>query len=315
LQDARVSQEHRTRPRASILVWLLVAAAVAQLAFWGATNSTRLFGPFLILRIEDFASIIDGVAPFLVAAAVLLAAPHWPTGQRWLRAAAAAFATGAAVSSVTDAWWAWRMTDPVAPEGFVQVALVIATVVALLAAVIAPLLAAIGLVRGRPASLASADRPAWSGAVLAIGAVALAAGLGLLARELSMVPANSTDGGTVLAAVVYRLLVTLGGLSVVAMALAAVRAMPRTRSQPEALIAVGAIAAVIGMVANWIGQAVLSLEEQGAQFLMLFAVPWTVTAVGWVLVIAGFGAAALLVGTPGPGIERDASPRAEPARG
>lgn len=313
-----MSQERRAGTRTSLLVWLLVAAALAQLVLWGVTNSTRLFGPFLILRIEDFASIINGVAPFLVTTALLLAAPHWPAGRPWLRAAAAAFATGGAVSSLTDAWWAWRMTDPVPPEGFVQVALVTATLVELLAAIIGPLLVAIGLVRERAASPASPPRPAWSGAVLAVGGVgvvAVAGGLGLLARELSLVPSDSADGGTVLAAIAYRLLVTLGGLSLVALALAAVRVMPRTRSQPEALIAMGAIAAVIGMAGNWTGQAVLSPGEQGAQFVMLFAVPWTVTAVGWVLVIAGFGAAALLVGTPGPRIESDAPRRVEPASG
>ena len=131
-----------------------------------------------------------------------------------------------------------------------------------------------------------------------------------------MTPTSSADLLAVVGAgVVYRLLVTVAGLALVALALAAVRAMPLARPQPEALIAVGASAAVVGSAANWIGQAVLSLEEQGAQFVMLFAIPWTITAIGWLLVIAGFGAAALLVGAREPGIAPDAPPRTEAASG
>src|SRR5699024_6580736 len=130
------------------------------------------------------------VAAFLVAAAVLVAAPRWPIGRRCLHAGAAAFAVGGAVSSASDAWWAWRMLDPVAPEGFAQVALVTATLVELVAAVVAPLLVAVGLVRAGPGSL---RRTAWRWIILALGVVALSGGLGLLAREVSMMPTGPGD--------------------------------------------------------------------------------------------------------------------------
>jgi hypothetical protein len=285
-----------------ILAWAFVGAAALQLALWASVNWYRIFGPYLILRLEDLSSIITGMAPFLLGAAVLVGAARWPDGRRWLIAGAALSAVSGFAQSATEAWWLWRMTDPIAPEGLVQVWLIAGRLVQVTAAALAAVCLAAGLARARPA------RPTpWPVLLVpvAVGAVVVVGGLGLLARELaaaSEIP--DEQAAFVVLGVVHRLLATLGALGLAALAVTAMRAMPAAGVLPEALIAAGATLAAAGSAATWIGQWVLSFDAQSEQFVWVFTVPSVMVSIGIVLVIVGFGAAALLAGS--------ASPRSEP---
>lgn len=287
-----------------ILAWAFVGAAALQLALWASVNWYRIFGPYLILRLEDLSSIAIGMAPFLLGAAVLVGAARWPEGRRWLIAGAALSALSGVAQTATEAWWLWRMTDPIAPEGLVQVWLIAGRLVLVTAAALAALCLAVGLAR------VHAARQASRSALLVpvgVGAVVVAGGLGLLARELgaaSEIP--DEQAAFVVLGVVHRLLATLGALGLAALAVAAVRAMPATGPLPEVLIAAGATLAAAGSAATWIGQSILSFEVQGEQVVWVFTVPSVLVSIGIVLVIAGFGAAALLAGS--------ATPRSEPDR-
>jgi hypothetical protein len=280
-----------TATRIPVLAWALVAAAAVQLAIWAAMNWYRIFGPYLIVKLEDASAVIGGVAPFILAAAVLVGAARWPAGRGWLYAGAGLFALHGVVQSATDAWWAWWMTDPVAPEGAVQVALVAGSLTAVAAAALAPICLALGLIRSRPTRPVSA----LSALVpLAVGAVAVVASVGLLGRELAAA-ADVSPGGPALIALglVHRHLPMLGALGLVALAVAAVRARPEAGMVPEMLVAVGATLACAGSAATWVGQWLLSFEAQGTHLLWVFTLPWTASSIGMVLLIAGFGLAAL----------------------
>ncbi len=86
---------------------------------------------------------------------------------------------------------------------------------------------------------------------------------------------------------------TLAALTLVLLALTAVRAVPRARIVPEVLIAGGATLAAAGLAATWAAQALLSLDAQGSQQLWVFTLPWAVESIGKVLLIVGFAVAGL----------------------
>lgn len=285
--------DRRTATPIPVLAWALVAAALVQLGFWAAMNWYRLFGgPYLIVKLEDVSAVIIGVSPFLLAAAVLVGAARWPRGRGWLYVGAGLFALHGVARSATDAWWAWRMAaDPVAPEGAVQTALVAGSLTAVTAAALAPVCLAVGLAQSRsrwPVNALAAAAP------VAVGAVTIAAGVGLLARELvgaSDLP--QAEPALVALGLVHRILTTLGALGLVALAVAAVRAMPAAGTVAEVLIAGGATLAAAGSAATWAGQSLLSFEAQGQHLLWVFTLPSTASSIGMVVLIAGFGVAAL----------------------
>jgi hypothetical protein len=284
-----MTDDGRVERRIPALAWVLVAAAAAQLGIWTAVNWYRVFGPYLILRIEDLSSIVTGVAPFLLAAAVLIGAPRWPAGGRWLYAGAALSAVHGVMKAFGDAWWAWRASDPVAPEGALQVALVVANLVAVAAAALGPLCLAAGLARVESVRRAP---PIAVGLVVVVGLAAATAGLGLGIREIAWAfEMQSYEGAFIVVGVTYRLLITLGAVALAVLALVALRVLPRAGVVPEALIVIGATLAAAGLAVTWAGQALLSFESQD-QF-WVFALPWTVESIGMVLLIAGFAAAAL----------------------
>ena len=284
-----MTQDGRVERRIRVLVWVLVAAAAAQVGIWMAANWYRVFGPYLILRIEDLSSIVTGVAPFLLAAAVLVGVHRWPAGRRWMYAGAALIALHGVIKTFADAWWAWRMSDPVAPEGAIQVALVVANLVAVAALVLAPLCLAAGL--GRMESVRRAPRLAV-GLIVAVGLAAAASGLGLGLREIAWgIQFQSDQGAFIVLSVAYRLLITLGGVAFAVLGLAALRAFPLAGVVPEVLIAIGAAVTATGLAITWAGQALLSFESQD-QF-WVFALPWTVESIGKIVLIAGFAAAGL----------------------
>lgn len=303
-----MTQQERADRRIPVLAWALVAAAAVQLAIWAATNWYRVFGPYLIVRLEDLSSIVTGVAPFLLGAAVLVGAARWPAGRSWLHAGAGFAALHGVMQTATDAWWAWRMTDPVPLDGGLQVGLVVANLVAVTAAALAPLCLAAGL--GRVESVRRAS-PLAAGLVVVLGLAVLAAGVGLGAREIAWSADHPSGEGVVIAlGVSYRLLVTLEAVALAVLALAALRALPSARILPEVLITVGSVLAAAGLGASWAGQAVLSFEEQD-QF-WVFALPWTVGALGMILLIAGFAAAGLGLASPRSSHGGQAPPEAVP---
>ena len=286
-----MAKDGRGERRIPLLAWVLVAAAAAQVGIWMAVNWYRVFGPYLILRLEDLSSIITGAAPFLLAAAVLIGAPRWPAGRRWLYAGAALIALQGVMKTFADAWWAWRMGDPIAPEGALQVALVIANLVAVAAVALAPLCLAAGL--GRMESVRRAPRLAV-GLIVVVGLAAAAAGLGLGVREIAWAfELQGEQGAFIVLAVAYRVLITLGAVALAVLALAALRALPLAGVVPEALIAAGAAVAAAGLATSWAGQALLSVEAQSANLAWVWTLPWTVESIGKVILIAGFAVAGL----------------------
>ncbi len=167
-----MTYDGRADRRIPVLAWALVGAAAVHVAIWVAVNWYRVFGPYLILKLEDASSIVTGVAPFLLAAAVLVGAARWPAGRRWLYAGAALAAVHGVMRTSMDAWWAWRMSDPVVPEGAVQAVLVTVNLIAVTAATLAPLCLAVGL-RRVDAVRAS---PLAAGVIAVVGVAAAAAG-------------------------------------------------------------------------------------------------------------------------------------------
>jgi hypothetical protein len=296
-----------------ILAWVLVGGAALHLALWAWMNWYRLFGPYLIVRLEDLSSIVTGIAPFLLGAAVLVGAARWPAGRRWLLAGAALSALHGVAQSTAEAWWAWRMIDPIAPEGPVQVALVAGGLVQVTAAALAPLCLAAALASER--AISPASRLALLVPVV-VGAVVVAAGLWVLGRELAMTSeVPQEQAAFIVLGVAYRLLNTLGGIGLVALAIAAVRAMPTNGPLSEVLIATGATLAAVGSAATWIGQALLSFDAQSEQLLWVFTVPETVASIGMVLMVAGFGTAALVARAASPRSERDRAASVETVSG
>ena len=295
----------RVERRIPVLAWVLVAAAAAQVGIWAALNWYRVFGPYLILRFEDFSSIVTGVAPFLLAAAVLIGAARWPAGRRWLYAGAAVLALHGVMRTLTDAWWAWRMSDPVAPEGPLQVALVAANLVAVAAVALAPLCLAAGLGRVDPIRRAS---PLVVGFIVAVGLAAAAAGLGLGVREITWAFELQSDEAAFIAlGVAYRLLLTIGGVALAVLALAALRSLPPAGGVPEVLIAAGAAVAAAGLTINSAAQALLSIEAQSANLTWVWTLPWAVEAIGKIVLIAGFAAAGLGAATARRYVDRSSA--------
>ena len=303
-----MTERERVDRRIPALAWALVAAAAIQLAIWAAANWYRIFGPYLIVRLEDISSIVTGVAPFLLGASVLIGAARWPAGRSWLHAGAGFAALHGVVQTATDAWWAWRITDPVPPEGALQVGLVVANLVAVTAAALAPLCLAAGL--GRVESVRRAPRLA-AGLVIVLGLAVMVAGLGLGAREIAWAADHPSGEAVVIAlGVSYRLLITLEGVALAVLGLAALRTLPSGRIVPEVLITAGSMLAAAGLGASWAGQALLSFEAQD-QF-WVFALPWTVGALGMILLIVGFAVARPGLASPRSSHGHQAPPEAVP---
>ena len=286
-----MTEDGRAARRIPVLAWVLVAGAAGHIGIWMAVNWYRVFGPYLILRVEDLSSIITGVAPFLLAAAVLIGAPRWPAGRGWLYAGAALIGIHGVMRTVADAWWAWRASDPIAPEGAIQVALLSANLIAVSAVALGPLCLATGLARVQAVRRMS---PVAVAVIVLVGLAAVAAGAGLGAREITwMFELQSGDVATLGLNVAYRLLTTVGGVALVVLALAAVRARPLVGVTPEMLIAVGAVVAAAGLTASWAGQALLSIEAQSANLAWVWTLPSAVESTGKIILIAGFAVAGL----------------------
>lgn len=292
-----MTPQRRAAPWIGVVAWAFVGGAALHLALWLAINWYRVFGPYLILRLDDVSSILIGMAPFLLAAAVLVGAGRWPTGRRWLIAGAMLSAVHGVARSVNAAWWAWwQMSDPIAPEGLLQGGLITVSLVEVAAGALVPVCLAVGLTRGRRTG--TMPRAALISASVA-GAAVVAGGFGMLVRELAA--SGEIGEGSVGYAVLgltHRLLALVGGVGFAALALGALAGMPSpwSRRIAELLIGTGALLAAAGAGASWIGQAYVSLDAQSTHLVWVFTVPLTVMVIGMILVTAGFGIAALQPG-------------------
>lgn len=197
------------------------------------------------------------------------------------------------------------MSDPVAPEGPLQVALVAANLVAVAAVALAPLCLAAGLGRVDPIRRAS---PLVVGFIVAVGLAAAAAGLGLGVREITWAFELQSDEAAFIAlGVAYRLLLTIGGVALAVLALAALRSLPPAGGVPEVLIAAGAAVAAAGLTINSAAQALLSIEAQSANLTWVWTLPWAVEAIGKIVLIAGFAAAGLGAATARRSVDRSSA--------
>ena len=276
------------------LAWILVAAAAIQLGAYVAQNWYQFFGPFPIVRLDDVLSATHLVAPFLIAAAALVAAPRWPARRRWIVAGVVLLAVHGVIASLNAAWWAWF--PPVsAPSAGEQAFLVSLNVVNAVATVAAPVCLAIGI------SGAGTARPSMSAArgvgIAAIGlgvAIGVALGVRLLALEMGVAQDMEWWHGPL--AFVFRLLTTLVVVAFGLLAVAAVRAAPSSYPLPELAIACGAALVAGGMAIGWHLQWLAFEQGPEAAADIPFQLPSAVGALGYLLLIAGFALAA----TPRP---------------
>src|SRR5690606_33110639 len=159
-----------------------------------------------------------------------------------------------------DAWWAWSIPAGVMPaEGATQVAIVALALITALAAALAVVCLANGLALApsrRALSAPLAVVPLVVGAAAVVGAVAV------MGREV-VVPAQLGDvQGTpyLVLGVVRRVVATVGVIGLVALAVAALRAMPVRIGMPELVVAIGALIVAGARTWTWFGQALLPLE-------------------------------------------------------
>jgi hypothetical protein len=286
-----------TSRRTPALAWLLAFGAVLDLALWAWVNWYRVFGPYLILRIEDMTSIITGAGPFLLGAAVLFGAGRWAAaGRPWFVAGAVVAGLHGLAQLSFSAWWAWSMSmDTVSPEGVWPVVSVILGLISAVAAALVPLCLAIGLARApsrRRLSVPLLVVP------LLVAAAAVSGFVGMLTAELALSTRidAAQQGAYAVLGVAHRVMSIAGDVGFAALAIAALRAMPRPIAMPELLIAAGALLVGGSRAASSISQAILSIETQSETAFWVFTVPFAIGAAGYVLLIVGFGLAAIVAG-------------------
>lgn len=283
-------QERREQTWMPLAAWALVAAAGLHLVLWAARSWYRIFGPYLVLRFEDVAAIVTGIAPFLLAAAILIAAERWPSGRRWLLAGAALSAGHGVLSSANFAFWSWQQSEGFLPQGGTQLALVAGSMLQAVAGALVPLCLAVGLW-----TVATGRRVPVLVTVVAsvIALVALAGAIALASQELSAATrVPNIQAGLVVYGVAYWVALAAGAVGWTLLAVAAVRALPDRGGLPEGIIASGALVVGAGSGLPWLSQALVSLDDRGALGFWLFSVPAAAVAIGLLLVIVGFAAAA-----------------------
>lgn len=226
-------------PRVSVL---LLLGGVAHLVVILLTRSAPV--RYLDLTLPSVLGYLMAATPLLLAAAILAGRDRWPAGRRWLTAAVVAYALVAALDVLG---WIWitiappfSAADPNPPLARLR------SVLWLCASLAAPLLAAAGLWRAGRAAAPSGARAVlgW----LAAGLAAIAIGLPAAAivgsfDDLGRLGAFVRDDPVLVGMLVLALLVPA---ATVLLGAAALRAMPRRYLLPEALVALGAIAAGLG---------------------------------------------------------------------
>lgn len=283
--------DRSARPsRNSWAVWLLLAGALVQLAVRIAPDWYRLFGPYMLVDVEMVINWIRGVAPFLLAAAVVLGADRWPAGRRWLLFGAVALGAVGLLALGSDVWWALWEPSPGGVLNGEHVLLVGRSIAAATVFVAAHALLAAGLWAARPSRPAGARRRALMGVIGVAGMVALVADLWAVSVWLPAVEPTMPMH----VSITFGLLTALGAPAMAALASAALRGMPSRGGLPEVLVAMGAMLALGGLTWEFVfPSAVPLLDLAPEQFVWVFTVPSVIIALGMVTMIAGFGGAAL----------------------
>lgn len=271
-------------------VWALLAGAVAQLAVQVAPDSYQVFGPYFLVDGSMLVGWLQSVAPFLLAAAVILGADRWPAGRRALLGAAAALAVVGVLRLASDAWWAiWETSPGIIPDGM-QPWLTGAYLGAGLGAFLAYALMARGLGATSPEGPVGGARVGLMSLIALAGLVATGAGLWTVVITFDY--AGSREQLWV--AVVGTILVAAGFAALAAVALAAIRAPRRGDRVPEILIALGATVTMVTTAWTWsfpyFAPAQAWLEEMVD---WVFTIPTAFAVLGMGAMIAGFGMAAL----------------------
>lgn len=287
--DGQVARRGRSRSL-PWTVWALLGGAFVNLLVQLLPDWYSVFGPYFLADGDMVIGWIRAVAPFLLAASVIVGADRWPAGRRHLRFAAGALAMFAVLSLVHDAWWAvWEMNPGEIPAT-VQPWLIAREVGAGVVVLVAYGLMALGLWLGSARPLSRGRLLTMAG----IGALALAVtAVGLWTLTLYRAP----DGGTLTAATVIAsgVLTPLGFVALGAVGIAAIRAMPEQESVPELLIAVGATLAMAGAAWSWSFWALIPQPDVAPEVVALLAsVPGAAVAIGMVAMVGGFVAAALV---------------------
>jgi hypothetical protein len=271
-------------------VWALLAGAAGQLVVKVLPDWYSVFGPYFLVDGGMVIGWIRAVAPFLLAASVIVGADRWPAGRRFLHAGAGALAVFAVLSLVDNAWWAvWEMNPGEIPSAL-QPWLTARGIGAGLALLAAYGVMAIGLwVAGTHRSVGSVRLLMMA----CIGALALAGtAVGLWQLTLFRMP----DGGvvTAVAVVAYGVLTPLSFAALGAVGIAAIRAMPERGATPEVLIAAGATLAVTGLGWLWSVWAVIPPQDLAFETAeLLSSVLGLAVVIGMVAMVSGFVAGAL----------------------
>lgn len=273
--------------------WALGALGVAALVQVGARVAPdwyRIFGPYLLVDADMVVGAIRAVSPFALAAAVLVGAQRWAAGRRWLHLGALALALQGLLGLGSDIWWAiWEASPGEVSDG-VQLLLIARFVAGAIAVPVAWAFLAAGLWSAR--TDATLVRPRRAAMVL-IGLVGLvAAGSGIWVAALYLGSPNL--GAATLLYTAVGVLVAIGFAATALLALAAVRVTPRRSWMPEVLIAVGATLVAAVTAWEWAFPYAAPLQELPFDVSSwLFTLVSAIVTLGFVAMIAGFGAGAL----------------------
>ena len=285
--------------------WLLLAGAVGALAVAMAPDWYEITGPYFLVDGDMLVGWLRAVAPFLVAASVVLGADRWAAGRSSLHLGAAFLGAFALLSLASDAWWALFETNP---DEFarldVQPWLTARGLAAAVTFVAGYLLLARGMWQSNEHRPIGARRAAVAGAIGLLGLASAAIGIGTLALVNWDPPTPQSLAWVIIA---IGVLTPVGFAAVAALGAAAVRALPRRGRLPEALIALGAGLACAGLAWEWSFPAIVPQPDLGFEALeLLWFTARLLTALGFLAMIAGF-AAGRFFGSPG--LDGDATAR------
>ena len=294
MMDEAMTPSDRAVPVVPWPVWLLLIGAIVQLVVQVVPDSYQLFGPYFLVDAPMVMEWLQGVSLFLLPAAIVLAMDRWPAGRRALVTGAAALALAAVLRTANDLWWVlweasgatWEVNQPWLVIAYGCGALLFAIGLALVAA---------GLWASRAQVEMSAMRTALM-AVIGLGAiVATGSGLWVVARTFGL-----TNPDAVVPATVTGMLAAAGFAALGTVALAAVRATPARGGLPEMMIAGGAFAVMAATAWTW----AVPYSSPGLQqvsevaLIWVYTVPYWISVLGTLTMIAGFGLAAFR-GRPG----------------
>lgn len=225
------------------IVWLLLILGLARMVVQSMTFG--FVGYDGELTWGAVVNVLGSSADFLLAAAIVIGASRWPAGRAWLAVAAMGFVLAGLLDLGYGVWF-WLNSE--APgilrsiDSATVDALNLRATVAVGLVVVSTILTAVGLVASRARQEGVRQRPLTTAGIGAVGVLAAASSVALLAKYPSSEPLVQLLAG----------LESLWMLAWTAVAVAALRARRVGDGVPETVIAVGAIgiAAATGFQ-NW----------------------------------------------------------------